>query len=52
MQVPVLYPFGYGLSYTSFTVDDVQQTLAMNGQLTEVQVIVHNTGGLLGASIL
>ncbi|MFC6646385.1 beta-glucosidase BglX [Granulicella cerasi] len=48
------YPFGYGLSYTNFTVDGLKlgsETLAHNGTL-KVSVQVHNTGSVAGAEVV
>ncbi|GHV20832.1 glycosyl hydrolase [Clostridia bacterium] len=49
-----LYPFGYGLSYTTFTYSDIQtssKTLSENGTLT-ASVVVSNTGKRDGAEVV
>ena len=47
LQVPVLYPFGHGLSYSSFEYQRLQVTQLRNGpdsHTLAVQVRVKNTG--------
>jgi len=51
---PVLYPFGHGLSYTTFAYDSLRvstDTLAANGTLT-VRVNVTNTGTRAGDEVV
>lgn len=49
-----LYPFGYGLSYTSFTVDHLKlnQTSVKAAGKLEVSVDVQNTGTRAGAEVV
>ena len=48
-----LYPFGYGLSYTSFKLDHLQLSKASMkpGESTEVEVDVTNTGAVAGDAV-
>jgi beta-glucosidase len=49
-----LYPFGYGLSYTTFEYSDLElsdTTLTMNGTLT-VQIEVRNVGQVTGSEVV
>ncbi len=45
-DIPVQYPFGYGLSYTSFRYDDI--SLKEEGDEIAVTCTVTNTGGIAG----
>ncbi|KAI1372575.1 glycoside hydrolase family 3 protein [Hypoxylon crocopeplum] len=45
----VLFPFGHGLSYTSFKFSDISVT-DKDGELT-VSVVLTNTGGMKGAEV-
>ncbi|KAH6981553.1 glycosyl hydrolase family 3 C-terminal domain-containing protein [Ilyonectria sp. MPI-CAGE-AT-0026] len=47
----VLFPFGHGLSYTSFSFSDVSVTAATDGKLI-VEVTVKNTGAVRGAEVV
>ncbi|HTX19990.1 MAG TPA: glycoside hydrolase family 3 C-terminal domain-containing protein [Bacteroidota bacterium] len=50
---PVLFPFGYGLSYTQFTYSDLRlsaDTLRKNGELM-IQVGIENSGGVKGDEV-
>ncbi len=49
-----LYPFGYGLSYTTFSVDDVKlsQPEARVGSILDVAVEVSNRGGRAGDAVV
>jgi beta-glucosidase len=44
------FPFGFGLSYTTFAVDDVEVRRA--GDAVAVRGVVHNTGGRDGADVV
>lgn len=46
-EIEPLYPFGYGLSYTSFSYDDIRVTNVQSG--CEVKVRITNTGKTAGA---
>ena len=50
MQQPVSYPFGYGLSYTTF--DFSKPTLKVNGDVITVSVTVKNTGNKAGKEVV
>ncbi|MFZ0319286.1 MAG: beta-glucosidase BglX [Candidatus Sulfotelmatobacter sp.] len=48
-----LYPFGYGLSYTSFSFDNLKVTpTAQTGKTIEVSADVTNTGSLSGDAVV
>ncbi|MBQ9654337.1 MAG: glycoside hydrolase family 3 C-terminal domain-containing protein [Bacteroidales bacterium] len=49
-NVPVQYPFGYGLSYTTFDVSDVSVKRAGDG--FKVSAAVKNTGSVPGAEVV
>ena len=50
-EMDVLYPFGYGLSYTSFSYDEIHVVHSdKNG--CEVEVRITNTGKYAGAEVL
>ena len=55
-NIPVAYPFGFGLSYTSFTLSSVRSvknslTIA-DGEPLEIEVTVENTGTYNGAEVI
>ena len=52
LDVPVepLYPFGYGLSYTTFSYDDIQTVAEEEG--IRVEITVANTGEYTGEEIV
>ena len=49
-EVPVSYPFGFGLSYTTFEYSDAK--IAEKGDAYEVSVTVKNTGKLEGKEVV
>ena len=49
-EVPVSYPFGYGLSYTTFEYSDAK--IAEKGDAYEISVNVKNTGALEGKEVV
>lgn len=51
---PVAFPFGFGLSYTSFEIDtlEISQTSLASGETLEVRVRVSNTGSRVGKEVL
>lgn len=53
-EVPVQYPFGYGLSYTTFAVTNVSAPSEINldQKKLRVQVSVRNTGKMAGAEVI
>ena len=50
MGKKALYPFGYGLSYTSFAIDGI--TAAVNGDKVTVTATVTNTGNHTGKEVV
>ena len=52
--VPVLFPFGHGLSYTSFEYSDMQLSASniKEGESVDVSVTVTNTGKCAGAEVV
>ncbi|KAK9839864.1 hypothetical protein WJX81_007210 [Elliptochloris bilobata] len=53
LQVPVLYPFGHGLSYTSFAYSGLAAVLlAGAAQSYNVSVTVSNTGGVAADEVV
>ena len=53
-QDKVLYPFGYGLSYTTFTTDTIkmEKTDFTNGETVKFSIDVTNTGNYDGSEVL
>ncbi|KAL1591472.1 hypothetical protein SLS60_011972 [Paraconiothyrium brasiliense] len=49
-QDKVLFPFGFGLSYTTFSLKDARVSQASNGTFT-AEVVVFNTGKQAGATV-
>ena len=49
-EVPVSYPFGYGLSYTTFEYSDAK--IAQKNDLYDVTVTVKNTGNFEGKEVV
>lgn len=52
MQKPVLFPFGYGLSYTTFSYDEIKVSFNQEKKSGEISVLVRNTGGYDGAEVV
>ena len=53
-QIPPLYPFGYGLSYTTFAYEDIRLSateMPQDGEIT-VSLTVRNTGARDGAAVI
>ncbi|WP_407270431.1 glycoside hydrolase family 3 C-terminal domain-containing protein [Radiobacillus sp. PE A8.2] len=48
----VVYPFGYGLSYTTFEQEVVQDSLVWNDTEISVDVVVTNTGAVDGKEVV
>ncbi|MBO7538214.1 MAG: glycoside hydrolase family 3 C-terminal domain-containing protein [Prevotella sp.] len=49
-EVPVSYPFGFGLSYTTFEYSDAK--IAQKNDIYDVTVTVKNTGGFEGKEVV
>lgn len=49
LQKRVAFPFGYGLSYTSFDITDLKVSVEENDDKLNASVVVKNTGDLEGA---
>lgn len=53
-QLDVMYPFGFGLSYTQFEITNLQVPACVNceQQDVELRVTVRNTGNMAGAEVV
>ena len=53
-KLPVRYPFGYGLSYTTFELSNLRldNTSLVDGDSLEVKVTVTNTGNIAGKEVV
>ena len=51
-EKPVAYPFGFGLSYTSFEYSDLKVTQAEGKAQAEISVTVSNTGEKAGSEVV
>jgi beta-glucosidase len=49
-QLPVLYPFGYGLSYTTFKIDKPE--VQVFDKIAKLAIRVKNTGNAKGAEVI
>lgn len=53
MEREALYPFGYGLSYTDFTISDARvDTARLTNQGVRVSASIRNTGNYAGGEVL
>jgi len=50
-KVPTAYPFGYGLSYTSFKTDNIKLSAPVMNDKIQVSVTVTNTGSVEGKEV-
>ena len=50
-KVPTAYPFGYGLSYTSFKTDNLRVSTPVLNDKIQVSVSITNTGNLAGKEV-
>lgn len=51
-DTPCLYPFGYGLSYTSFAIGDLRTDRADFTDAVQITLRVHNTGKTAGKTVV
>lgn len=51
-EKPVLYPFGYGLSYTKFNYSNLKLSSAILNEEIEITVTVKNTGNVDGDEVV
>lgn len=56
LNQPVSYPFGFGLSYTTFSITDVEVALTGSAEACDLEVlvtaVVRNTGEMRGAEVI
>lgn len=50
--LPVLFPFGHGLSYTTFVWSDLRVTLGLEPQEVRVSLRIRNTGPVAGSEVV
>jgi beta-glucosidase len=50
-EKPVLYPFGYGMSYTKFEYSNLKLSSAVLNEKIEIRVTVKNTGSMDGDEV-
>jgi len=51
-EKPVLYPFGYGLSYTTFAYSDLKLSSAVLNESIEITLTLKNTGDMDGDEVV
>ncbi len=51
-EKPVLYPFGYGLSYTKFSYSNLKLSSAVLNEKIEITITVKNTGNMDGDEVV
>ena len=50
--IEAAYPLGFGLSYTSFTIDEVEVTCDRDAEVLQIRASVENTGSRRGGQVL